>query len=423
MFEALVITLREGVEAALVLAIASSLLKKRGLERLSWALFAGAGLAVALSAATAVLVSRITYNEELAQGAAMLVSALLVVSLVWWMWASAARFKSEIESGMARATRGGGDLGQALGLFVFSLGMVYREGVETAVFLSAAGFNSQGLGLWLGAIVGVVLATIFGVLFARGAFRVPLKPFFSLTSAVLLLIAVQLVVGGLHELSEGEFLPSSRAEMAVIGPIVKNEMLLFTLTVALAAGWLLFGPGRRVAPAAAEAEAKSGPQARLRRAARAREQALRRGLGIVGLVVVGFLSMAFVQGSKIPAKAPAENLPITDGVVTIDSAPLADGHMHFYQATLPEQPVRFFAIKVGGRIRTCFDACEICGDIGYFESGSSAVCRNCTSPIVLSSLGKTGGCNPIPLPHTEAGARVEIRVPDLRAALPKLKGR
>ena len=133
--------------------------------------------------------------------------------------------------------------------------------------------------------------------------------------------------------------------------------------------------------------------------------------------------MAFVQGSKIPTKAPAESLPVAGDRVQFDAAALADGHLHFYQTALPEQAVRFFAIKVGGKVRTCFDACEICGDIGYFESGSSAVCRNCTSPIVLSSLGKVGGCNPIPLPHTESGATIEIRVQDLRAALPRLKGR
>ena len=422
MFEAMVITLREGVEAALVLAIALSLLRKRGLDRLRWALFAGAGVAVALSAVTAVLVSRITYNQELAEGVAMLVGAVLVVSLVWWMWISAANMKSEIESGVARATRAVGDGGGALGLFVFALGMVYREGAETAIFLSAAGFNSQGLGLWLGALVGLALATVFGVLFARGSFRVPLKPFFSLTSAILLLIAVQLLVGGLHELSEGELLPSSRAEMAVIGPIVKNELLLFTLTVAMAAGRLLLEPGMRRAPAAA-GEVEMGPQARLARAAREREQRLRRGLGVIGLVVVGFLTMAFVQGSKIPAKAPAQAVPITDGTIGIDAAPLRDGHMHFYQVTLGGHDIRLFAINVAGKIRTCFDACEICGDIGYFESGTNAVCRNCTSPIVLSSLGRTGGCNPIPLPHSEAAGRVEIRVQDIEALLPKLKGR
>src|SRR5439155_4051330 len=194
------------------------------------------------------------------------------------------------------------------------------------IFLSAAGFNSHGLTLWLGATIGLVLAAVFGVLFARGSLRVPLKPFFSLTSAVLLLIALQLLVGGLHELSEAQVLPSSRAEMAVIGPIVKNELLLFTLTVAIAAGWLLFGPGLRAGRAGSENEA-SGPQARLERAARIRERSLRRALGVVGLVVVGFLTMAFVQGSKIPAKAKAEQLPVTNGEVRIDPSALADGHM------------------------------------------------------------------------------------------------
>ncbi len=420
MFEALIITLREGVEAALVLSIALSLLKKRGLEHLRWALFAGTAAALVLSVIGAVLVSRLTFNQELAEGVVMLIGAGLTISLVWWMWISAPHMKAEIESGMTRAT-GRGDFGNALGLFVFALGMVFREGVETAIFLSAAGFNSEGLGLWLGAIAGLVIATVFGVMFARGAIRIPLKPFFSLTSAVLLLIAVQLLIGAFHELSEAEVLPASRAEMAIIGPLVKNELLLFTLTVALAAGWLLFGPGRGTgAPAAA---ATSGPDARLERAAQQREGTVRRGLGIAGLIVVGLLSVAFVQGSKIPGKAPATPVALADSLVRIDAAALADGHMHFYETALAEGQVRFFAIQVNGKVSTCFDACEICGDIGYFEDGASAVCRNCTSPIVLSSLGRTGGCNPIPLVHREDAGSIVISASHLRAVLPHLKGR
>ncbi len=420
MFEALIITLREGVEAALVLSIALSLLKKRGIEHLRWALFAGTGVALVLSVIGAVLVSRLTFNQELAEGIVMLIGAGLVISLVWWMWISAPHMKSEIESGVARAT-GRGDFGNALGLFVFALGMVFREGVETAIFLSAAGFNSEGLGLWLGAIAGLAIAAVFGVMFARGAIRVPLKPFFSLTSAVLLLIAVQLLIGAFHELSEAEVLPASRAEMAVIGPLVKNELLLFTLTVALAAGWLLFGPGRSTG-AAAQAVAP-GPDARLERAAQKREGSVRRGLGLAGLVVVVLLGVAFVQGSKIPGKAPATALTLADSSVSIAAAALADGHMHFFETTLPEGPVRFFAIQVNGKVQTCFDACEICGDIGYFEDGASAVCRNCTSPIVLASLGRTGGCNPIPLAHTARGETLVIAAANLRAVLPHLKGR
>jgi uncharacterized membrane protein len=299
--------------------------------------------------------------------------------------------------------------------------MVFREGVETAIFLSAAGFNSAGLGLWLGAIAGLAIATVFGVMFARGAIRIPLKPFFSLTSAVLLLIAVQLLVGALHELSEAEVLPASRTEMAVIGPLVKNELLLFTLTVALAAGWLLFGPGRGAGPAAAAAAA--GPDARLERASRQREGSVRRGLGLAGLLVVMLLGVAFIQGSRIPGKAPATALVLADSTVRVETAALADGHMHFFETALPEGLVRFFAVQVNGKVRTCFDACEICGDLGYFEDGASAVCRNCTSPIVMSSLGRSGGCNPIPLVHSETMGSLVISARDLRAVLPHLKGR
>ena len=86
--------------------------------------------------------------------------------------------------------------------------------------------------------------------------------------------------------------------------------------------------------------------------------------------------------------------------------------------------MRFFAIKVGDDVKTCVDACEICGDKGYYENGSTLTCRNCSAPIVRSSLGRTGGCNPIPLPHQIlAGGAITVRAADLEAAIPHLKGR
>jgi len=418
MFEALVITLREGVEAALVLAIALAFLKRRGLERHSRALWAGAGLALALSAGVAVWATRVAFNQELTEGIAMLAGAVLVASLVWWMRKAAPQMKREVESGIERAGGAG-----ALGVFVFAFGMVFREGAETALFLSAAGFTSQGLSLWLGALLGLMLAAAFGVLFVRGSLRVPLKPFFSVTTAVLALVAFQLLVGGLHELSEAEVLPASRREMALIGPLVKNELLLFTLTVMLAAGWLLLGGPREPATAPADV---AGPEARLACAARQRERSRRRWTGLVALLVVGLLSTAFVQRSRAPERAPALPVPLEDGVAHIDPGPLADGRLHFFQVTLAERPIRIFAVRVGDEVRICLDACEICGDKGYFEDGSSVVCRNCMSPIVRISLGRAGGCNPIPLPHREvqeATPRLEVLERDLRGLLPALEGR
>ena len=84
----------------------------------------------------------------------------------------------------------------------------------------------------------------------------------------------------------------------------------------------------------------------------------------------------------------------------------------------------FTSVKVGERVLTCFDACEICGAKGYFEDGRSVVCRNCASPIPRSTLGRSGGCNPIPLPHaTESSGALTITERDVRAILPHLRGR
>ena len=429
MFEAFVITLREGVEAALVLSIAVTLLRRRGLDRLTRPLAAGALCALAGSVAVAILASRISWNEELAEGLAMLIGAALVLSLTWWMWKAAPRMSQEIEGGLARATQGGS---AALGVFVLAFGLVLREGVETAIFLSAAEFNSQGLGLWVGALAGLALAAVFAVLFMRGTLRVPLKPFFSLTSAVLLLIAVQLVIGGLHELSEGQFLPSSRMEMALVGPLVKNELLLFTLTVALASAWLLLAPvapgaaPRSGAPKAGATPAGSGPEARLERAVAARERSRRRWTGLVGLAVVAILSVAFVQRSRVPDRPRAEPLRAESGILHVAAALLADGHAHFFETSLGDStapPVRFFALKVGDAYRVCADACVICGDKGYYEDHGMLICRNCTSPIAPNSIGRPGGCNPVPLPDALEGGVLKVRLADLAAAHRRAGGR
>src|SRR5262249_40312900 len=146
-----------------------------------------------------------------------------------------------------------------------------------------------------------------------------------------------------------------------------------------------------------------------------RETSWRRSLAALGVLVVGLLAGAFASRARIPAAEPAVMLTPAAGAVAFESALLADGRMHFFAAplaspaALPGQTsVRFFAIRVAGEVRTSLDACEICGPIGYFLEGGSAVCRNCTSPIALSSLGRRGGCNPIPVASRIEGSRVVV---------------
>lgn len=416
MFEALIVTLREGMEAALVLAIAFAFLKRRGEDRLLPALWAGTALALVLSVAAAWAMQKVTVNQELTEGVTLLIGAVLVGSLAFWMWRAGPHMKRQVESGMTRAAERAG-AGRVVAVFLFAFGMVFREGLETALFLSAIALNSQGLQSVLGAGIGLVLAVALAVLVVRGSLKVNLKPFFTVTTAVLVLLAIQLLIGGLHELSEAQVIPSSKAEMAIVGPVIKNDLLIFAFTLALVVAWLVLQ--RASVP---RADAAEGPEARLRRAALERESRRRAWTGALGLATLALFVTAFAQEARVPPRPPAEPLAVDRGAVSFEAAALHDGKAHFFSVEAGGTTLRFFALETSGEVRTCFDACRICGDKGYFEDGTNLVCRNCTSPIARTSLGRKGGCNPIPLNSHVEGGRVVVATADLAAGIPGLKG-
>src|SRR5439155_27101930 len=136
-----------------------------------------------------------------------------------------------------------------------------------------------------------------------------------------------------------------------------------------------------------------------------------------------FLSSAFARQSRLPERAPAEPVSIANGEAALDVAGARDGHLHFYEVETPECPARFFVLEVGHELKTCADACEICGDKGYFESGGSIVCRNCTSPIARGTIGRGGCCNPVPVEHRLEGDRLTIPEAALRSIASHRKGR
>ena len=236
-----IITLREGVEAALVIGIVLAYLAKVGRSDLRKVVYAGLGAAFAGSIAVAILISRTSYNEDIFEGWVMLVAAVFVISMVVFMARTARGLKSRIEDRVGGFATGG----RRLGLFGFVFLMVLREGVETVLFLSAISLSSSELATFLGTLGGVIAAVLFGVMFVKGSVRIDLRKFFRVTTVILVFVAVQLVVSGLHELSENGVLPSSQREMALVGPIVRNDMFFFVTILALAGLMILFEQRRR----------------------------------------------------------------------------------------------------------------------------------------------------------------------------------
>src|ERR1700757_5021892 len=241
MLQAFIITLREGVEAALIVGITLAYLTKIGRADLRKTVYAALAAAFLGSIGVAVVISRTHLNEDVFEGWIMLVAAFFVVTMVVFMMKTGRKMKGEIEGKVGLLA--GNDAW--FGLFAFIFLMVLREGAETVLILSAVTLNSTELMSFLGTLLGVLAAIAFGVMFVKGSVRINLQKFFKVTTGLLWFVAAQLVISGLHELSENEVLPSSKREMAIIGPIVRNDLFFFVTIFALAALMVLFEVKRR----------------------------------------------------------------------------------------------------------------------------------------------------------------------------------
>jgi FTR1 family protein len=421
MLQAFVITLREGVEASLIVGIVFAYLGKIGRPELKrtviWALLS----AVAASVVAAVIVAKLQLNSDIFEGWVMLVAAFFVVSMIWFMNKTARSMKGEIEQKIAKATAGT----SKIGLFLLVFLLVLREGVETVLILSAVSLNSTELLSFIGTTLGILVAVVFGVLFIRGSVKINLQRFFRVTTIILYFVTFQLVVSGLHELSENGVLPSSTAEMRTIGPIVRNDLFFFVTMLALAGLMILLEQRRRVP----EVLPETASAADRRRAA---WTARREKMWMTGVVATSFLFIFLSSAEFIYAKsstALSETNPVTlvGEQVTVPASQIADDKLHRYgvhvedgQGHSPE--VRFLLYKKpDGKIVSVADACSICGPVGFYIGSQGITCKMCASPLNPASMGQPGGCNPIPLPSTQANGQIAIAASDLKAIAPRFE--
>ena len=289
--------------------------------------------------------------------------------------------------------------------------MVLREGAETVLILSAVSLNSTELMSFLGTLLGVLAAIAFGVMFVKGSVRINLQKFFKVTTAILFLVAAQLLISGLHELSESGVIASSKREMAIIGPIVSNDWFFFVTIFALAALMVLFDARRRVVVVPEGAS----PAERRKAAWTARRERLWMGsVYTFSFIFIAMVTAEFVYAKSVSGLSPATEVTFTNGKVTIPLSQVSDGDLHRFQAKENGTSVRFWLYqKPDGKIATVFDACEICGAVGFYKSGNGVVCKNCAAPINPQSVGTAGGCNPVPLKASQTADSIVIEETDI----------
>jgi high-affinity iron transporter len=242
MLQAFVITLREGLEAFLIVAISLAYLRKSGRRELIPAVHWGIAAALVASIGAAYLFQRAA-NQALWEGVLAIAAAISVASLTVHMWRTAKRIKQDIE-GHLRSSAEKQGAAAFLGVFGFTLLMISREGMETALLMGTLLQMESSSTILTGAVGGTLIAAGVAWMWSRYGHRVNLALFFQVTAVFLLVFVVQLLIYGFHELTEASVFPADFAERwhwatEPYGPDGRYGQYLTYLLVMLPGLWLV----------------------------------------------------------------------------------------------------------------------------------------------------------------------------------------
>ncbi len=317
--EALVITLREGVEAALIVGLILAYLTRSGREGLRRWVYAGLGLAIVSSIIGAAIFYAFGYDPDnpMLEGILLGVAAIMVVTLVYWMWRSSRSMKSEVEGKLDTLTAEADSQGRAWGLLAFAFFMVFREGIEIILFLAALSLTSTSdYTSILGGLAGLTLAILFGVLFVKGSLRINLGRFFLITGLVLMALAVRLAAGSIHEFFEIGVLPEIAVLETVTEFLVTDLMSRIILIAVIALPVLTMLPEIRIKPDVLAARpGESAPERTARVKALRRSRRWQFALVGVTLATVLIIGITPVAASSEEHGGNSENAPVEQSIL------------------------------------------------------------------------------------------------------------
>lgn len=234
MLPSYLLSLREGIEAALIIGIVLGALRHMRREDLSSAVWLGVISATLLSSLAGVLLATIGLSfegqtEQIFEGVTMLLAAGILTWMIFWMSRQARHIKGELESGVHKAAFEGGKRG----LFVLAFLAVFREGIELALFLVASVFASDVQQTLIGAFLGLGTAILLGWSLFATSVRLDLRRFFRVTGFLLILFAAGLVASSMHEFNEAGLIPAVIEHVWDVNPILNENTVLGSMLKAL----------------------------------------------------------------------------------------------------------------------------------------------------------------------------------------------
>ncbi|GAB4492573.1 MAG: FTR1 family protein [Anaerolineales bacterium] len=231
MLASFLLSLREGLEAALIVGIVLGVLNKVQRRDLSAPVWLGAASAAGLALISALALNWLGMElsgraEQIFEGVVLLFAAGVLTWMIFWMRRTSLNLKSEIEAKTQQALRGGG-------LFALAFLSVFREGIELALFLLAVRQTVSPLQTIAGAALGLFAAVTLGLVLFSSTRRLNLRLFFNVTNLLLIIFAAGMVGLGIHELNEAGIIPAVTEHLWNLNGVLDEKSELGLLLKAL----------------------------------------------------------------------------------------------------------------------------------------------------------------------------------------------
>lgn len=208
MIASFLLALREGLEAALIVGLTLSILTKMKRQQFVPAVWAGVIAATAVSITAALILNWVGAElegaaEQIFEGVTMFLASAILTWMIFWMARQGRQVQAHLQADVQAALLRGGKWG----LFAIAFLAVVREGIETALFLTAAAMASSTQQTVIGSLIGLATAALLGWLLFAASVRLDVRRFFQVTGVLLILFAAGLVAHGIHEFNEAHLIP------------------------------------------------------------------------------------------------------------------------------------------------------------------------------------------------------------------------
>ena len=234
MWQGFTIALREGIESFLIVALTLSYLRRTGRAGLARAVYLGIAVSVVVCVAAGFLFSE-AGKKPLWEGILALTAAALVGSLLVYMKRVSLRLKSDIETRLENRARTSSLRRAFWGVFAFTLLMILREGMETALLITTALFQMRSTAVVAGLSLGLAAAALIAFAWTRLGRGVDLRGLLNVSAIFLAIFLVQLLLYGVHELAEAGILPNSQTihdATEILGPDGRvGHLLAYSLAI------------------------------------------------------------------------------------------------------------------------------------------------------------------------------------------------